>query len=198
VRAAPRAAWLHPSRTAAAAAATAASRAMCPSMRLRARAASPREFLVSNPKSFPICKNRAVTQKRDITQKRERTTSCAPDFCRLPCLRAFSLLCALHTSPRVQSTLDAHAARVRRRSASPHARATSDACALCLAPRRCLASPRPRHCLAHDLGTASPTRTPRALLASRTRACVAAHACDQRRSCGALLLLFADTRRRTR
>ena len=41
------------------------------------------------------------------------TKSCAPGFCRLRCLRAFSLLCALHTSTRVQSTLDAHAPRVR-------------------------------------------------------------------------------------
>ena len=34
----------------------------------------------------------------------------------LRCLRAFSLLCALHTSTRVQSALDAHTARVRHRT----------------------------------------------------------------------------------
>ena len=70
-----------------------------------------------------------------MVHHRNLDKGCAPGS-PLRCLRAFSLLCALHTSPRVQSTLDAHAARVRRRSASPHARATIDACALYLAPRR--------------------------------------------------------------
>ena len=84
----------------------------------------------------------------------------------------------LHTSPRVQSTLDAHAARVRRRirvRRRMHVRPTTLVLSLPRAsPLTRLSSapplprPRPRHCLAH---------------AHATRAARVAHARVRRRAC---------------
>ena len=54
-----------------------------------------------------------VKKKVSVREHVRARRRCAPGS-PLRCLRAFSLLCALHTSTRVQSTLDAHAARVRR------------------------------------------------------------------------------------